>query len=314
MAITNLYSKRQKEILGELPDIYEYDYIPQKLRGQIFHIIQESIGEFDDLYSTVNARNYYKIIHDTLAREYGKISLNNATSLDFIKEDPKHKIATFIFKCNCEEMLDLVEVSFDIICNEIKKDKNPNYYTLRKLNSEEAVSELNIRSKENAIGYCFENGQIIRIDSTLLHSEITLPALSFLSDTRFSGANQEFLKAHEHYRHSRNKECLNECLKAFESTMKIICKEKSWAYDEQKDTASKLIQICLDNGLIPNFVQGQFTALKSLLDSGIPPIRNRNSGHGQGQVPQNTPDEITRYCLNLTGANIVFLVEQSGIK
>jgi hypothetical protein len=48
-----------------------------------------------------------------------------------------------------------------------------------------------------------------------------------LWSAKFDGANEEYLKAHEHYRHRRNKECLTECLteclKAFESTMKIIC-------------------------------------------------------------------------------------------
>lgn len=43
-----------------------------------------------------------------------------------------------------------------------------------------------------------------------------------LSDKRYKGASQEFLAANEHYRHGRYKECLNDCLKAFESTMKII--------------------------------------------------------------------------------------------
>jgi hypothetical protein len=50
-----------------------------------------------------------------------------------------------------------------------------------------------------------------------------------------------------------------------------------------------------------------------LLESGIPTIRNKLGGHGQGQVPQRVDDEITRYALNLTGTNIIFLVEQSGL-
>ena len=48
----------------------------------------------------------------------------------------------------------------------------------------------------------------------------------------YAGANDEFLRAHEHYRHKRHKECLNECLKAFESMMKAICKKRRWPYSE----------------------------------------------------------------------------------
>jgi len=94
--------------------------------------------------------------------------------------------------------------------------------------------------------------------------------------------------------------------------MKIICKEKGWTFDP-KDTAKKLIQICFQNGLVPIFTQNQFTSLTNLLESGVPTIRNRLGGHGQGQIPQKVDDDITRYGLNLTGSNIIFLVESSGI-
>jgi hypothetical protein len=105
---------------------------------------------------------------------------------------------------------------------------------------------------------------------------------------------------------------LNDCLKAFESTLKIICSEKGWAFNAT-DTSKKLIQICFQNGLVPLFTQNQFTSLQNLLESGIPTIRNKLGGHGQGAVPQKVDDEMTRYALNLTGTNIIFLVEQSGI-
>ena len=49
------------------------------------------------------------------------------------------------------------------------------------------------------------------------------------------------------------KECLNECLKAFESCLKTICKKRGWPYDDKKATAKDLIQIVFDNGLIPSF-------------------------------------------------------------
>jgi hypothetical protein len=106
---------------------------------------------------------------------------------------------------------------------------------------------------------------------------------------------------------------LADCSKAFESTMKIICKEKGWNYN-QNDTSKKLIQICFNNLLVPIFTQNQFTSLQNLLESGIPTIRNKLGGHGQGQALQIVDDGITRYGLNLTGTNIIFLVEQSGIK
>ena len=66
------------------------------------------------------------------------------------------------------------------------------------------------------------------MDSELIHTEIVKPALELLNQRNYAGAQQEFLKAHEHYRKGNAKEALNECLKAFESVMKAICDKRGW--------------------------------------------------------------------------------------
>src|SRR6202035_2990094 len=111
----------------------------------------------------------------------------------------------------------------------------------------------------------YADGEIIRVDSEFVHAEVVKPALALLHTKEFSGAQAEFLKAHEHYRHGRQKEALTESCKALESTLKAICDKRKWAYDKQKDTSQKLIQVCFDNGLIPPFWQQHFTALRSTL-------------------------------------------------
>src|SRR5690606_17095585 len=141
------------------------------------------------------------------------------------------------------------------------------------LNPEDAIEELNERFRENRVGYQFEGNEIIKLDSSYIHSEITKPVVSLLWNKKFLGANEEYLKAHEHYRKGRNKECLAECLKAFESTLKVICKEKKWFYN-QNDTSKKLIQVCFQNNLIPSYLQNQFSSLQNVIESGIPTIRN----------------------------------------
>ena len=310
MAIFNLFSKRQKQLREEIPDVFTYDFIPKPLRVQIVHIIRDGIGK--DIgygYSGSNeVDKVYKFIHDTIAREYGEFNLgryddsNQEATLNFILQND-----------DTEKVLDVVELSFryiDIFILENEWQYKQNVEP--QMTPDEAIAELNQRFKEHGVGYQFEGGEIIRIDSLVTHNEIVKPVLVLLRDERFKGANEEYLKAHEHYRHGRNKECLTECLKAFESTMKVICKEKGWTYN-QTDTAKKLIQICFQNNLIPTFTQNQFTSLQNLLESGIPTIRNKLGGHGQGQTPQKVDDEMTRYGLNLTGANIIFLVEQSGL-
>jgi hypothetical protein len=100
-----------------------------------------------------------------------------------------------------------------------------------------------------------------------------------------------------------------DALKAFESTMKSILDERKWAYEKDKDTASKLIQILFQHELLPPMLQTQFTQLRGLLESGLPTVRNKTSGHGQGTDPLPLPKYFAEYALHLAAANIVFLVQ-----
>jgi hypothetical protein len=307
MPILDLFSKRQKVLRGEVPEIYSYK-LTQKFKVQVVHIIRDAIGE--TRYSndhTLDADKIYGSINKALCKEYGVFDLGSPHDSD------KYSVQNFFLKTDdSEKALDVIELSFKIIGRVIKESHEYGHNNNIEISPDEAVEELNERFKENGIGFQYEGGEIIRVDSTYAHSEIVKPTLSLLWNTKFGGANEEYLKAHEHYRHGRNKECLTECLKAFESTMKIICKEKGWPFN-QNDTSKKLIQICFQNNLMPSFTQNQFTSLQSLMESGIPTIRNKLGGHGQGQVPQKVDDEMARYALNLTGSNIIFLVDQSEI-
>jgi hypothetical protein len=90
--------------------------------------------------------------------------------------------------------------------------------------------------------------------------------------------------------------------------MKIICKKRSWQFKDG-DTASTLIDICLNNGLLPAFMQTHLGTVKSALQSAIPTLRNKLSGHGQGDQIQNVPQYYAEYLLHETAATIVFLVD-----
>jgi hypothetical protein len=142
----------------------------------------------------------------------------------------------------------------------------------------------------------------------LIHDGVVKPALKLLADPKFNGANDEFLKAHEHYRHGRHKECLAECLKAFESTMKTICDLKGWPY-QPRDTAKALIDTCIANGLFPAFMQSHVGNLRTILESGVPTVRNKLGGHGQGATVTTVSESIARFALHSTAANILLFVE-----
>ena len=307
MAIRDIFSKRQKTNRGEIPDVYTYDNLPQPLRTQIVHIWFDALGDHDDLRSPfVRTAWAYDLIVKTLCREYGVFRL--PLPKDVAQDDEQLMLVNYLLTAkDIEHALDAIELSFQVI------DEHVRAYDYRKswdgdALANHAIAELNQRFKEHGVGYEYTNGQIVRVDSQLLHAEVVKPALQLLKDKQYAGAQQEFLKAHEHYRLGNSKESLNECLKAFESVMKSICDKRKWAYDK-KATAKDLIQICLDKGLIPTFWQSYYASLRSLLESGVPTGRNNLGGHGQGSTAIDVPNHLVAYMLHMTAAAIVFLAQ-----
>lgn len=308
MAIFSLFSKRQKALRGDVPDVYTYDDLPNALKVQIVHIWSDALGSDENYYDKYgcgdNVQSAYKFIVDTLCREYGMFQLPTAE---------KHRgrmylneLANYLLQVDdVEKQLDIVELSFRYIDKITRK-----YDYLRKQNASEsvdkAIEELNYRFKEHGIGFQFIEGEIVRVDSELLHSETVKPALRLLNENNYKGAQQEFLSAYEHYRHGKNKEALNDCLKSFESTMKGICDKRKWSY-QPNATSKALIQVCFDNDLVPSFWQQQLSSLRSMLESSIPTGRNKLSGHGQGTSPTTVPDYLVAYMLHMTASTLVFL-------
>ena len=301
MKITNIYSKRLKQNCGKLPDVYQYIKIPSELRIQIRYIIKDALGSSSD-----GASKIYKNIHTSLCREYGTFNL--------IRSFPNYRESVINFLLNIdkiEKIIDVIELIFHHIDYFVRE--YPHYFENQEMLPDEAIKELNYRFREHGVGYQYDSGQIIRVDSQLIHSEVVRPALSMLSAPMYKGANEEYLSAHEHYRTRKYKECLNECLKAFESCLKVICKKRKWAYNE-KDTVNHLINIIFNNELIPTFMQSHFSGLRSTLEAGIPTVRNRLSGHGQGTKEVSVPESIAAYALHLTASNILLLARADNEK
>ncbi len=307
MAIFDLFSKRQRALRGDVPDVYTYENLPNALRVQIVHLWSDALGNSEHYHDHYghgkSVTSAYKFIVDTLCREYGLFQLPTANKYDrmYLEE-----LANYLLQeDDVEKQLDVVELSFRYI------DKLTREYEYRgRTNASECadnvIQELNDRFKEHGVGFQYAEGEIIRVDSELLHAEAVKPALRLLNETEYQGAQQEFLSAYEHYRHGKNKEALNDCLKSFESTMKAICDKRKWTY-KPNSTAKPLIQTCFDQGLVPSFWQQQLSSLRSMLESSIPTGRNKLSGHGQGTTPTQVPDYLVAYMLHMTASTLVFL-------
>ena len=67
------------------------------------------------------------------------------------------------------------------------------------------------------------------------------------------------------------KDAVTNANNAFESTLKTICKQRKWQYP-QGATASNLLNIVRENGLLPNYLDNSFDQLVATLKSGLPKV------------------------------------------
>lgn len=296
MGITDLFSKRNKPG-GKKAEVYSYTDLPKQMRVQVAHIWADLMSE-DAHY---HGASFLADAHRLYTRELGVFALT-------MDAQPAVQLANYFMNdAKGEAALDILELTFRIIDREVRGNWQ---YRGAKMTPDEAIAELNARLRGHGVGFEFAAGQLIPINSNYLHSEAVLPSLQLLSNPDFKGANDEFLKAHEHFRHHRFAESLNEALKAFESTLKLICARHKWRYD-QRDTASKLIGYVIEKGLIAPFHQTHLAAVRTSLEAGVPTIRNKLSGHGKGEADHEVDENIAAYGLHLTSANIVMLVRAS---
>jgi hypothetical protein len=306
------FSKRQKRLAqAGKQEIYQYDHLPEAFRTQVFHIWMKAIGTYSvpqpagyvsQIASFSTSNQFWQLIQNTVAEECGLPALGD------LFDNPDKACIRHLLTGSSSQVIDLIEYSFRVIDFKIRRFKTHSEAAYVTMTADEAIARLNLRFKEHGIGYEYSNGMLMRIDSQFMQAEVVNPALSLLNSEGFDGPADEFLRAYTHHRNGLNKEAVNEALKAFESTMKSICAAKKWKYPATAN-AKDLIGILFANDLVPSSLQAHFSALRAVMESGLPTLRNKNSGHGQGPTPIELPDHFVGYALHLMAANIIFLVE-----
>jgi hypothetical protein len=142
---------------------------------------------------------------------------------------------------------------------------------------------------------------IIRKRGETLQEESMKECLALLADPAYRIANEQFIKAHQHFRAGEWDQCIAYCGSAFESTLKAALEK--WVVAYKKDTAANaLIQACVKAGIFPQ------TYENSLI--GIANVRNALSDttHGRTPATQIIPDQRNaEHLLYVTAANIVFV-------
>ena len=301
--------KRRKQLQerGDKVDIYVYDYAPSHLRHQICTAFSEGIGSFypisdHDFQPRRNANLLWSEIDRTCRKEIEQYLHQLGNS------DLSERFYSFLMHImDIEDFVSAVEIG----CLALNRVNDPRYQPAMRgaqVPASEALDEINIRFRQHSVGYQFENGCLIRVDSQIAHAEIIKPALRLLTTPLFVKADAEFMTAHRHYRAGEHKACVVAANRSFESMLKAICDSMGWTYG-QGDGASELITKVTSNGLFTHAFDRSFTAYVAMLKAGLPAIRNDAGGHGEGLAATAVTVQIARLALNLTASNILFLGE-----
>jgi hypothetical protein len=310
VGITKIFSKRKAIRTGQLPEI-QSENLPERFRVQVAHIFINTIGRWVEPrrheppdFILRPSNDAWVTIFRRVTEEHGRFFLTDPNV------DPATQCLNYMLTAKTDEALDVIEVALQYIDNELRRVDPYAYLNFTGITPrpDDAIREFNTRCLENGVAYAYMGGEIVPSPSPYLHAEVVEPALALLHEQGFRGAQDEFLSAHRHLRRGETKSAIVAANNAFESTMKAICDRKQWTY-ETTDTAGKLVAALIREGFIPTYLQTHLSALRSLLDSGVPVVRNKGGGHGQGSEPVEVPRERAEYALHMTATNIVFLVK-----
>lgn len=303
----DLFSKQQADAArAGQADVYSYDVVPMPFRVQLMNIAGQAFGSdhrFKRDVGTVYNSNWIWV-DTTYSHEKGIDPLGG------VKHVPD-KIRSAFRQMNAKEALDFLSV---VAKKLYEIDQKSGQQFVNYDDSDQSfIGEVNYRLREAGMGYQYEQGRLIRMDSKFVHQEVFKPALSLLAHQGFEGAQQEFLQAHEHYRKGLNKEAINMAASALESTFKAIFDLRKWEYP-MNPRISDLMKVAKSRGLWPEYLDKSFEQLVATLQSGLPQIRDKVAAHGQGSTPKEVPSYLAAYALHLAASKIVFLVSAAKVK
>ena len=299
--MAQLYSQRNR---GR--DVYRYD-VPPDVRSRILHCLSQLS---DDIGTRFDFEQMLENVGDELLKKYGRMkrsAFNGARRSD-------HPVVEHFFCVKDEMALDFIEMCF-----------------LNWMNSPDqaGVDSINEIFQDASIGYelskCqmvrtgkrgrfagevaeYKQPRIIRKDNQSVHEDTVKPSLDALANPIFSTANSEILAAHEKYREGKYEDCITSCGSAFESVLKTVCEQLGWGFNADKDTCSKLVGVCKDNGLFPPFYAPIFEAVGT--------IRNKlGDAHGRGPTPlYSVKKEHADHMIHIVSAHILLVIRLADLE
>jgi hypothetical protein len=282
--ITGLFSKRFKTALDK--KTIPYPSFLRVLRKRLLKTCSKYSVEWQDFgtyYSTESE------VIDALRMAYGKDRL-------VVKDDPnsEEREATgfedYFMHTYPHNVLDALEAFYRCLDKEIA------------LVMQEDINAVLL--EENS-PWIMSDGQMFMIDNHFLDS-LKERALSLMQSEGYWGAYNEINEARSHLMAGSIDVAIHKANCAFESTLKSILGKYEGTAQELTTVLAKETDI-LEN--VPESVKKVIT--KNIL-SGLPALRHKIGGHGQGEKPVSAPRAYGELAINLAVAYIKFLTDLKG--
>lgn len=295
MALIQTYRRRKRQAAGAENDVFIY-HIPPNVRVQLLMIIANATEQVCGYY--YGEGQLYADLVKELREEIGTVSLIGSA---YAEHDHVEFERWFSGTDEVGLLLDAIELWVLMATYAAVKHN-------KQTELDAKVARMNARLLEAGVGYELIDRQIVEKSNQFIHKEAVLPAFHFLSEARFKNANAEFRDAFEAFKNGEYEDCITDCLKAFESVMKVIAHEKKWGLPDNA-TAKALIAALFENEYVPAYMQSQFSGIRSMLESSVPTTRNKAGGHGKGVESRIVPKSLAAFQLHQTAAILVFLAE-----
>lgn len=309
----NIYSNRLKTVEKFEPYVYE-------IKGD--NMINSLMMFFSDFDSTIliNAvKDFCETERSYISSEFENYIIYKRP---YKEVNLRTDLKTLFSITNTMSKLNFFDICIANIENELEKSKEifgenkyqmsskdvcgPDYLIKLK---RKFIDSLNEVFQHNNLGYQVINGVIVSKQSDFLHIEVISKPLTLLINEEFNGPLEEFKKGIDNYTHKDYENTVIEACKAFESTMKSVLDKLSVAYNHDKPTAKGLISLLKENGIFDSFQEDNLNKLTGVL-IGLPTIRNRKSGHGDGIDKKEVERSYASFALNLAGSYIMFILDR----
>lgn len=312
-AIFDVFSRRHKPIRTK----DGRDAVSGRLRRRILLLYRDVIsGRWQGTHPDggVSVRNPYASfpadfwaeVHNSLEHLLARSPLQEEVTSWNQAWDPATDVWAFLNHCSASELLDFVELSFKQRSTfAVMEDGAGVVDALNEaFTQEKAAFRLTPIVWDEERSRVVAYPQIIRVEDDLVHAKIMEPALHRLSGRPYSTANAEFRDALADYRRGDYGDCLTKCNSAFESTLKVLCRQNGWS-SNGAESVSKLLKVVVDRSGLPSLFYKPLELIGTM--------RNElSTAHGGGSRVRCVERHTAEYAINVTAAAVIFLIQQAG--